>query len=182
VRALLRQLPRIGGLLCSMHWTLLEAEEDWFVTSDQPVVLLPYQPSPHSPASAVPPLALAATLEARFTLDARRALLLSWHDGTDSRSSIMRDQAASINCGLEAQALQEWFSRPGSRPPILSSQTLQRRLYPVSLELLPGYTVARATESDRRQRAETIVLGMVRDQTPASEVRWVTVAPEGDDG
>jgi hypothetical protein len=180
VRALLRQLPRIGSFLCSMHWTLLEAEEDWFITSDQPVVLLPYQPSPHSPASAVPPLGLAATLEARFTLDARHALLLSWHDDTDSRLSVMRDQAASINCGLEAQALQEWFSRPGSRPPILSSQTLQRRLYPVSLELLPGYTLARAAESDRRRRAEAIVLEMVEGQTPASDVRWVAVAPEGE--
>jgi hypothetical protein len=49
-------------------------------------------------------------------------------------------------------------------------------------ELLPGYTIARAAESDRRQKAGAIVLEMVEDKTPAGDMHWVTVAPEGDDG
>ncbi len=71
VRALLRQLPRIGGFLCSMHWTLLEAEEDWFITSDQPVVLLPYPAEPTFPRVGGP--AAWVGRHARGKVRARRA-------------------------------------------------------------------------------------------------------------
>lgn len=177
VEALLRQLPRITSFLNSMHWTLVEFDADWVITSDQPVVLLPYLPVPHTPASAVPmQLGLAATLEGWFTLNPRTLLLLSWQGGADARVGGEHRHACSVNCALRAQTLLEWFSRPGSRPPFLSPPILQPEISRISLELLHGYSVALAAESERRKRAEQIVMRMVQDQTPAKELHWVIPA------
>jgi hypothetical protein len=177
VEALIRQLPRITSFLNSMHWTLVDFEADWLITSDQPLVLRPYLPAPHTPASAVPmKLGLAATLEGWFALNPRTLLLLSWHGGADTRVGGAHRHACSVNCALRAQALQEWFSRPGSRPPFLSPPILQPAISRISFELAPGYSVALAAESERRQRAEQIVMQMVQAQTPAKELRWVTPA------
>ena len=37
---LLRQIPRVGSMLGSMHWSIVEFPEDWLITCDQPVVML----------------------------------------------------------------------------------------------------------------------------------------------
>jgi hypothetical protein len=175
VSALVRQLSRIASFLCSMHWSLVEFPEDWLISCDQPVMLLPYSPSPITPASAITPQGLASTLEGRFTLDPRHALLLSWHEAEETTLTGTRAQACSINCALTAQTLQEWFCLPGSRPPFLSPPLLEERVYPVSSELLPGYSVVSAAASQRRKKAEDIVLKMIDEQTPASQMRWATI-------
>ena len=41
VNSLLRQIPRLASLLCSMRWSVVEFDEDWLVTCDQPLVLVP---------------------------------------------------------------------------------------------------------------------------------------------
>ncbi|HTA96892.1 MAG TPA: hypothetical protein VK730_04540 [Solirubrobacteraceae bacterium] len=101
VTALVRQMSRIASFLCSMHWSVVEFPEDWLISCDQPVVFLPYVPSPITLASAITPQGLAATL--------------------------------------------------------------------------PGYGVASAASSGRRQAVERIVFEMIEDQTPPSQMRWVRV-------
>lgn len=175
VNGLVRQMSRIAGFLCSMHWSLVEFPEDWLISCDQPVVLLPYSPAPITPASAITPQGLAATLEGRFTLDPRHALLLTWHETEEAILAGTYTQACSINCALRAQTLQEWFCRAGSTPPFLSPPMADERIYPISIELLPGYGVASAAASQRRLAAEDLVLRMVNEQTPANKMRWVRV-------
>jgi hypothetical protein len=137
---------------------------------------LPYVPSPITPASAITPQGLAATLEARFTLDPRRALLLSWRETEEETLAGTYAQACSINCALKKQTLQEWFCRPGSNPALYSFPLItEPPVYPISIELLPGYGVASAASSGRRQAAERIVFEMIEDQTPPSQMRWVRV-------
>jgi hypothetical protein len=176
VTTLVRQMSRIASFLCSMHWSLVEFPEDWLISCDQPVVLLPYTPSPITPASAITPQGLAATLEGRFTLDPRHALLLSWHESGEATLAGTYAQACSINGALKKQTLQEWFCRPGSNPAFYSFPLItEPPVYPISIELLPGYGVASAARSQRRQAAESRVLRMVNEQTPANELRWVRV-------
>ncbi|MFZ1154424.1 MAG: DUF4238 domain-containing protein [Solirubrobacteraceae bacterium] len=176
VNSLVRQMSRIASFFCSMHWSLVEFPEDWLISCDQPVVLLPYSLSPITPASAITPQGLAATLEGRFTLDPRHALLLTWHETEEATLAGTYAQACSINCALRAQTLQEWFCRAGSTPPFLSPPLAEERIYPISIELLPGYSVGSAAASKRRLAAEDLVLRMVNEQTPASKMRWVRVS------
>jgi Protein of unknown function (DUF4238) len=171
-----RHVMRFASFLCSMHWTLVEFEDDWLITGDQPVVLLPPVLQPITPASALLPAGLSYTLEGRFTLDPRRALLMTWsEDPEERRVSGSHAQACSINCAIKAQALQEWFSRPGMTPPFLSPPLLQERVYPISLELLPGYTTPQAGASGRRAHAERIVREMIGGTPQENEIRWVRV-------
>jgi hypothetical protein len=121
---LLRQIPRVGSALGSMHWSLVDFTADWLITCDQPVVMLVPQPHPVSPASAIAyPL---KAVEVRFTLDPRRVLLLTWLDGADEPwLTGRREHACSVNCALKAQAMQEWFSKPGSTPPFIAGASLK---------------------------------------------------------
>jgi Protein of unknown function (DUF4238) len=170
-RTLLRQIPRIGSVLCSMHWSVVEFHEDWLISSDQPVVLLPPPPHSISPASVIPPYGVMGALEGRFTLDPRRALLLSWREEQDEPwLNGTRPHACSINCALKAQALKEWFCVPGTRPPFISPRLFQERVFPIS-----GYSAQQVIASRRRQGAERLAKKMVEEQTPDNEMRWVRV-------
>ena len=171
-----RHVVRFASFLCSMHWTLVEVERDWLITGDQPVVLLPPVPQPITPASALLPAGLSYTLEGRFTLDPRRAVLMTWSEDPEERwVSGSHAQACSINFAIKAQALQEWFSLPGTTPPLLSPPLLQEWVYPISQELLPGYTVPQAGASGRRAHAERIVREMVEGTPQNNKIRWVRV-------
>lgn len=174
---LLRQVPRIASALCSMHWTIVEFDHDWLISCDQPVVLLAAEQRNVSPASAIQPFGLMNTFEGRFTLDPRRALLLTWHEVPDgSWLSGERPQACSINCALKAQTLREWFCRPGTAPPFLTPPILRDEVLPISISLLPGYTLERASASRRRHAAEQLIANVIEEQTPPNEVRWTRVS------
>lgn len=82
-----RRVIRFASFLCSMHWTLVEFEDDWLITGDQPVVLLPPIPQLVTPASALLPAGLSYTLEGRFTPYPRRALLMTWSEDPEERGS-----------------------------------------------------------------------------------------------
>jgi hypothetical protein len=163
---LTRQAHYIGSYLASMHWTLVEFEEP-LITGDQPVVLLPPIPVPVTPATALMPAGLAATFEGRFTLDPHHALVMSWNeDATEPKLEGNYRQACSINAALKAQSMSEWYSRPGTTPPLLMLPYLEERVYAISQELQPGYSAERARASGRRQHAEGIVDQMVAGEHP----------------
>ncbi|HST34942.1 MAG TPA: DUF4238 domain-containing protein [Solirubrobacteraceae bacterium] len=172
---LTRQARYIGSYLASMHWSLVEFEEP-LITSDQPVVLLPPIPVPITPASAQFPTGLAATFEGRFTLDPHHALVMSWDENpTEPTVQGTYAQARSINVALKAQAVSEWYSQPGTAPPFLVPPHLQERVYAISQELRPGYSVERARSSARRQHAEGIVDKMIMGENPG-QMPWAVMA------
>jgi hypothetical protein len=175
---LTRQARFIGSYLASMHWSLVEFGQP-LITSDQPVVLLPWMPVPVTPATALLPAGLAATFEGRFTLDPHHALVMSWdEDRTEPALQGTYAQACSVNAALKAQSVSEWYSRPGTTPPFLMLPYLEERVYAISQELRPGYTVERAGASGRRQHAEEIVDRMVRGEVPLEQMPWATMAVE----
>jgi hypothetical protein len=173
VQGLLRWLRYAASSLCSMHWALVEFDKDSLITGDQPVVLLRPPPGLLSPSTVVEQVLSAAnTFEGRFTLDPRRALLMTWRDEDDEPTlRAGHTQACGINCAIKALALEEWYCRPGSRPPFIAPPVLQERTFPIAPDLLPGYTVEHAAMSRRRAAAESIVMKMVDEQSP--QLRWV---------
>lgn len=48
-------------------------------------------------------------------------------------------------------------------------------MYPISLELLAGYTIPLAGSSGRRAHAERIVREMIEGTPQKNEIRWVRV-------
>lgn len=80
-----------------------------------------------------------------------------------------------MNCAIKAQALQDWFSIPGTTPPVLSPPLIQERVYPISLELLPGDTIPHARASRPRAHGERIVREMIGGTPQGNAIRWVRV-------
>jgi hypothetical protein len=163
---LTRQAHYIGSYLASMHWSMVEFDEP-LITGDQPVVLLPPVQAPVTPATAQMPGGLAATFEGRFTLDPHHALVMSWDENPiEPMLQGTYRQACSINAALKAQSMSEWYSQPGTTPPFLMLPYLEERIYAISQELRPGYSVERARASGRRQHAEGIINEMVEGKHP----------------
>ena len=79
-----RHVVRFASFLCSMHWTLVEVERDWLITGDQ-AVFVPPVPQPITPASALLPAGLSVHVEGPFTLDPRRAVLMTWSEDPEER-------------------------------------------------------------------------------------------------
>lgn len=173
-QTLIRQVTRVASPLLSMHWTLVEFPEDWLISCDQPVVLIPgARPDRISPASSIPPFGIMGTFEGRFTLDPRRVLLMTWTERPDEPwLTGDRIHASHINCALKAQRVDQWFCRPDTKPPFISAPFLEERVDPISPMLLPGYTPRRAQASPRRQSAMRVVRKMVEQQPLAGEIRW----------
>jgi hypothetical protein len=177
IEALLGQVGRIGSVFGSMHWSLVQFDQDLLITSDQPVIMLPLTPTAITPASVIPPNGTVATVEVCFTLDPRQALLLTWADLPDTAQPLAGTyrQACSINCALRAQAWNEWVSRPQTSPPFLSPPLLQPQIYPISTELILGYTVEIAGQSRRRAETERLARGVAESDAPRDRMRWVRI-------
>lgn len=177
VRTLLGQIGRIGSMFSNMQWSLVQFDQDHLITSDQPIVMLPLEPAAVSPASSVPDSGLSNIIEARFTLDPRQALLMTWADTPDTAEPFIgtRSQACSINCAVRAQSLEEWFCRPQARPPFLSPPILAPSTYAISTELLSGYTIQTATQSRRRSAADRLMSTIIEENAPRDKMTWVTV-------
>lgn len=176
VNLLLGQIGRIGSMFSNMQWNLVQFDHDWLITSDQPVVMLPLRGGVVSPASSVPASGFRDLMEAFFTLDPRRLLLLTWAEVPDTvqpRSGSYR-QACSVNCAVRVQSLNEWVSRPGSTPPFHAPPILEPSIYPIATELLPGYDVQAAANSRRRAAANQLMEKMIAEEAPRDRMRWVT--------
>lgn len=174
---LLGQIGRIGGMFSSMQWMLVRFDKDCLITSDQPVVMLPLSPAPVSPASSVPAAGLSNTIEARFTLDSRQVLLMTWADAPDTAEPLngTYSQACSINCAVRAQSLEEWVCRPQTAPPFLSPPILTPSIYAISTELLSGYTAQVAAQSRRHAEADRLMSRIIEENAPRGRMSWVRV-------
>ena len=173
--ALLRQISRIACVLASMQWSLVRFDSDCLITSDQPVVVMPLKATAITPASAMPESGFADTIEIRFPVDPRTLLLLSWAESEDHAVPLegSLDVASNVNCSTRAQAFEEWFFRPGTRPCFLAPPLMQPQIHSAAPYLLPPYGLRAAIKSGRRQAAEALMTQIVEDQDPTDPVRWV---------
>jgi hypothetical protein len=180
VRLLLGQIGRIGSMFSNMQWNLVQFDQNWLITSDQPVVMLPLHGGVVSPASSVPAFGFRDIMEGWFTLDPRQLLLMTWAEASDSTQPLIGSyrQACSINCAVRMQALTEWVSRPGSTPPFHAPPILEPSIYPISTELLPGYTVQAAANSRRRAAANQLMTKVIEENAPRDRMTWVTTPPD----
>jgi hypothetical protein len=176
VRALLGQIGRIGSMFSNMQWNLVQFDRDSLITSDQPVVMLPLRGGVVSPASSVPAHGFRDLMEVFFTLDPRQLLLLTWAEAPDAVQPLAGSyrQACSVNCAVRAQSLTEWVSRPGSTPPFHAPPILEPMIYPISTELLSGYTVQVAANSRRRAAANQLMMKVIEENAPRDRMTWVT--------
>jgi len=164
---------KITAILASMHWTLLEFNRPWVVTSDHPVVMWPLSEHARTPQSTSMDAGVLETLEVRVPVSPRRTILMTWSEDPDDESPHVRgcrDHAANLNAFTIAQADRQWFHQPGAPTPIACG-----RLLPLSTQLIRGYTAAAANNSRRRGRTSAIVQPMVGIDLENRDIEVVTM-------
>jgi hypothetical protein len=174
--ALMSEIPVLASMFGSMHWSLVRFHDPCLVTSDQPVVAVPFQPGGAEEVLPFPSAGLLHTLEYRIAIDPRHLLLLTWLDNDDSMPPIAGTPrvAAEANASVRAQASTQWFCRPESDPPlgtVLLRNSLARGIAPV---VLPSYSLARARRSRRRREANRHMREMT-EENATDELRVTIV-------
>jgi hypothetical protein len=167
LNSMMRQIPRIATLLWNMNWAVIEFENGDLITGDQPLVMLPPSMSPATitPASAIPAVGAANMFEGRFTLDPRHLLLMTWRErASEPWLPGTIAHAASVNCAVRDQALEAWFETPNSYTPFRVPPTLEERIYPISTDLFPGYSVESAGASQLRIATDRELVAMIDSQ------------------
>jgi hypothetical protein len=155
---ILRMINKLGTLIASMHWTLIRFDEPVLITSDQPTCPVPLlEPGAVAPVAATPETGWIDTVEVRFPLTPRLALLGTWWmaghgapvDGTWAH-------AVNLNGAVRAQAHTQWFHSLDRAPalPAAISREPMTQFEPISPEIIPGYSMQVARESDLRERAK----------------------------
>jgi hypothetical protein len=146
-----RWLNAESAFFYAMHWTLIRFHRPTLITCDHPVVLWPATMGPRelSPADGT---GLRNVVEARYPLTAQLCLLLTWREGPDAPEMVNgnRAMAFNINGFTRAEAELEWFSTPGTRPPMPSERF---RLLPLSTAIYPDYNLRYVEQSPRRAQA-----------------------------
>jgi hypothetical protein len=174
----IRQIPLVAALLGSTHWTHLRLPEPWFLTCDQPLVAVPIlEPGERVPTNQTP--GLMETVEFRFVLDPKHALIMSWlddYDPEDWANGNMRI-AADINRSVAGHCDVEYFHKPGVEPPFVVPPFMATgECNPISGWLHPGYSSPKARSSVRRARAGEVLHRMIEDEV-THEIRVVRPEP-----
>jgi len=154
---IMQQIPRMGSLLCSMHWSLVAFERPLLGSGDHPVVPIPLMAAGEvRDFNAVPRTGFMSTSEIRFPVNPRILLLLTWLDG-DREAELLRGDfrhAADVNRSTHGQAERHWFRHPDHYAPRLAPPLLhEQHCQPLGYELVPGYAPDAVLNS--RRRAET---------------------------
>lgn len=174
----LRQIPLVATLLGSTHWAHVRFPKPWLVTSDQPLIAVPMlRPGEQAPADVTP--GLMETIEFRFVLDPRHALVMSWLDALDWDDWGGGDMriAADLNRSVVGHCDVEYVHRPGVEPPFVAPPFAPTgECNPITKRLHPGYSTPEAHRSERRSRAGEILHRMIEEQV-TNEIRPVTPKP-----
>lgn len=174
---IMSEIPVLASLFGSMHWSLVSFADPCLVTSDQPVVAVPFQPGGSEEVLPMPAAGLLHTFEFRTAIDPRHLLLLTWIDRDDLAEAIpgTRAIASEANASVRAQADTQWFRHPAANPPLgtvlLDGSQAPRAIAPM---VLGPYSLARAQNSRRRREAERHVHDMIEGQV-TDELRIVVV-------
>jgi hypothetical protein len=165
-----RQIPRVASLLASMQWVMVAFDDPILITSDQPVVPVPIlEPNERREISVLPSTGYLNTIEFRFPVDPRHALLLIWVDGVDPLDPLVGDFdiACDLKRAVRAQADEEWFSTPPGTPQFIRPPFADVAVCsPVAPQLLAGYDRRTVEESIRRRKADAIQRQLTADYVP----------------
>ena len=158
-RTMMAQLPKFSTMFGSMHWTLLRFRSPRLLTSDQPLAPVVFDPQqPRSTPAAMPSQGIINTVEWRFPVSPRLALICCWLDEPDDGPP--RDGArhvmSNINFSVRAQADLQWFHLPGVSVP--HPTAIYR---PVSYELHRSYGSREVEHSERRRRVKAMIDEMI---------------------
>ena len=124
-------------------------------------------------AEAVPSRGFLDTIEVRFPVDPRHALLMTWRGDEDTSVCGSFAQACNMNASISRQADKEWFFKPGAVAHRLNPATLQRDVVPISTELFPEYTSAAALRSRRRLETERVAAQIIQEDPPPDRMPFV---------
>jgi hypothetical protein len=115
--ATLRQIPTAGSVIASMYWDLVEFPEPWLLTTDQPVVQFPFLMKEQLAMATDPTPGLLNTLEFRFVVGPRHAIVMSWLDAPEEPGVWCGDlrAAADLNRSAGARTDLEFFFHPSLR-------------------------------------------------------------------
>jgi hypothetical protein len=154
--SLLGMINKLATLVGSMHWTLIRFQEPLLLTSDQPVVGVPLlDQDAQRDIQAMPAAGWADTVEIRFALSPRLALVATWDPGHEGEKPIdgTWHDAVNLNVGARAQAMTWWFHDPTRLPPLPAAifREPQTKFPPLSQRLIPGYNSIQARQSSLRQ-------------------------------
>jgi hypothetical protein len=159
---------KLGPVLGSMRWHLLDFGASVLAVSDHPVVTWPADVR-MTEAFNVPRLGPLGAVEVRVPLSDRMAVLMTWQDVPDKRTPVAADVrlAGELNAFVVAQADRHWMHRPGREPVVLPGQfgPLYR-----SFEL--GCS-ALSLEASRRRAHAVGFLERVRDDDFLGEIEIV---------
>jgi Protein of unknown function (DUF4238) len=174
---LMGEIPVLASLFGSMHWSLVSFADPCLITSDQPVVAVPFEPGGSEEVLPMPSAGLLHTLEFRIAIDPHHLLLLTWIDRDDLAARIpgTRAIASEANASVRAQADTQWFRHPAADPPfgtvLLGGSAAPTAIAPT---LLSPYTLMQARRSRRRREAERHVHDMIEGGV-TDELRSIVV-------
>jgi hypothetical protein len=155
-KKLLSLINKLSTLFGSMHWTLVRFDEPLLITGDQPVCPVPIlTPGVVTPIAALPAEGWLDTCEIRCPLTPRLAVLLTWYMAeTGDVVPGTWEQAVNLNSVVARQAVERYFQTPEREPAMAPAIYRQPHnlLPPLSLAILPGYSMQYATDSPVRQR------------------------------
>jgi hypothetical protein len=158
-----------------MSWSLVEFGSPVVATADHPVVVWPPsdQGRPAEPVVASK-VGIGNLLEVRFPVGPTTTVLMTWRDQPDPPNPISgkTHHAENLNAFTIAEAEKQWFHKPGTRRPRQRSGNWM----PLSLELIPGYSIREAAYSDRRQRIIAALndrLGEAIEKSLRAEIRHI---------
>jgi hypothetical protein len=169
---MMRLLAQVSSLIGSMHWSLLAFSPARVCFSDQPFVTVASASETVPPFDAIPREGFGQIFEARFPVDPRHALLLTWWDVPEDQPPIRADREVlrDLNAAVIGQADRQWFHRPGPVPPHGA-----RPHRPIASRLLRAYDVGAANRSRRREFAIDTVKSMIESREMPTQMRFVKV-------
>ena len=174
---MLGQIPKTASVLGSMHCALLTSGTTPLLSSDHPVVAVPLlRDGESAPIQLIPERGLSNTIEFRFPIGPRHALLFTWLDEPIHQEIIELPFAAvcDLNLSVASQAESEVYYRPGDRPPVVCPPFMPGPCSPISPRLFPRYRPDIARDSLRRRNADAAMRDLI-DNEITNEVRIARV-------
>jgi hypothetical protein len=168
-KKLLSLINKLSTVFGSMHWSLLRFDEPLLITGDQPVCPVPLLgPGAIQPVAAIPRDGWLDTCEIRCPLTPRLALIATWYMGPETAPvDGTWAQAVNLNAGTRAQAVEQYFQTPEREPALpaaIFAQPQPPLLAPISIDVLPGYSMAVAAESARRDQTTKRIEELIEKQ------------------
>jgi hypothetical protein len=180
-KRILSMVNKISTIFGCMNWTLLRFDEPLLITSDHPVCPVPIIDDGADRAiHPMPDEGWMNTIEVRFPLSPRLALLATWHM-SEPQSSISGtwEQAVNLNACVRTQADRHWLYTP-ARMPALPTAIFREPVtsfLPIAPDVLPGYDAAAAKASKLREGTQKEIDKLIESQD-AKTVTMITLVKD----